>query len=472
MLDSDARADYFKSVQRLQLEGETGHLKSPGSSPSPDCLEESQMRRINLLSSTLAVAVLALSALTASAQTGALRGHVVLKQADGSSVKAADAVIDVFRTDISGVFHTKTDKKGEFVFAGLPFIGTYIVAASMPNASPYAIKNVKVGRDVDYELVLGPGQGKRFTEAEAKAAVSGGGADTTTGGGGESAEAKAKREELLKKNAEIEASNKKAESTNQIVGESFKAGNIALTAKNYAEAVKQYDIGLAADPEQAALLTNKAAALKALGVEKYNAAIQSKEEATRTAAIDAAKADFKNAAETADKAFEIIKKEPASTDPNDQKRHDANKYAALNVRAEAYRLYVSKADGTKADAGIVAFQDYIAAEPDAAKKSKAQLDLAQMLLDAGAGDKAFAEYQKILAATPDDPDANLGAGLALYSTGDKAKYQEAANYFQHFVDKAPDTHKFKNDAKAILSEMKNTENVVPEKTAPARRRRP
>lgn len=431
------------------------------------------MRRFNLFSSIIATAVLVLSAVAASAQTGQLRGHIILKQADGTTVKPADVVIDVYRTDMAGQFHTKTDKKGEFIFAGLPFIGTYIVAASLPTASPYAMRNVKVGRDIDYEIVLGPGNGKRLTEAEAKQISSGGGQDaTTTGGGGESAADKTKREELLKKNADIEASNKKAENTNQIVGEAFKAGNAALTAKNYEEAVKQYDIGLAADPEQAALLTNKSAALKARGVDKYNAAILSKDEAARNAGLDAAKADFKNAAETSDKAFELIKKEPAATDPNDQKRHEANKYAAVNVRAEAYRLYVSKADGTKADAGIAAFQDYIAAEPDAAKKTKAQLDLAQMLLDAGAGDKAFAEYQKILAATPNDPDANLGAGLALYATGDKAKYQEAANYFQKFVDTAPDTHKFKNDAKAILLEMKNTENVVPAKTTRPPRKRP
>ena len=137
------------------------------------------------------------------------------------------------------------------------------------------------------------------------------------------------------------------------------------------------------------------------------------------------------------------------------------------------RLFVTKADGTQADAGAAAFQDYIAVETDAAKKSRAQLDMAQMLLDAGAGDKAFAEFQKILAEKPDDPDANLGAGLALFSTGDKARFQEAANFLQHFVDKAPDTHKFKNDAKAVLAELKSTENVVPEKTnAPPRRKRP
>jgi tetratricopeptide (TPR) repeat protein len=431
------------------------------------------MRRFNLFNSIIAITVLVLSAVAASAQTGALRGHVVLKKADGTTAKAADAQIDVFRSDMIGQFHTKTDKKGEFVFAGLPFIGTYIVAASMPGASPYAMRNVKVGRDIDYEIVLGPGDGRRLTEEEAKKIVAGGGQDATTTGGGESAADKAKREELIKKNEEIAKANEKNTNINQIVGDSFKAGNAALNSKNYEEAVRQYDIGLAADPEQTALLTNKASALKARGVEKYNAAIQAKEDAAKTAGLDAAKADFKNAAETSDKAFELVKKEPAATDPNDQKRHEANKYAALNVRAEAYRLYVSKGDGTKADAGIAAFQDYIAAEPDAAKKSKAQLDLAQMLLDAGAGDKAYAEYQKILAATPNDPDANLGAGLALYATGDKTKYQEAANYFQKFVDTAPDTHKFKNDAKAILTEMKNTENVVPERTSrPGRGKRP
>ena len=429
------------------------------------------MRRFYLFTSIVAAAILLLGAVTASAQTGQLRGHVILKQADGTTAKATDAVIDVFRTDMSGAFHTKTDKKGEFIFAGLPFIGTYVVAASMPNAAPGFVRGVKVGKDIDYEIVLSPGSGAKLTLDEINKMKSGDPGPTSSGGG-ESAADKTKREELIKKNAEIEVANKKAENTNQIVGDSFKAGNAALTAKNYEEAVKQYDVGLAADPEQAALLTNKAAALKALGVEKYNAAILTKDDAARTAGIETAKGYFKNAAESSDKAFEIIKKETVGTDPNDQKRHEANKYAAVSVRAEAYRLYVSKGDGTQADAGVAAFQDYMAVETDAAKKSKAQLDLAQMLLDAGAGDKAFAEYQKILAATPDDPDANLGAGLALYSTGDKAKYQEAANYFQHFVDKAPDTHKFKSDAKAILAEMKNTDNVVPEKMTPARRKRP
>lgn len=428
------------------------------------------MRRSYLSTSIIAAAVLVLSAVVATAQTGQLRGHVLLKQADGTSVKAAGAQIDVFRTDLPGSYPTKADKSGVFVYAGLPYAGTYIIAASMPDAQPSYQPNVKAGREVEYEIVLSPGDGRRLTADEAKKLAAGGSGGSSSGG--ENTTDKAKREELIKKNEEIAANNKKAENTNQIVGDSFKAGNVARSAKNYDEAIKQYDIGLAADPEQAALLTNKADVLKSRGVDKYNAAIQTKDDAARTTGVETAKADFKNAAETADKAVEMIKKEPAVTDPNDQKQHEANKYVALSVRAEAYRLYVSKGDPSKTDGGIAAFQDYIAAETDAAKKSRAQLDMAQMLLDAGAGDKAFAEYQKILAVKPDDPDANLGAGLALYSTGDKTKYQEAANYFQHFVDKAPDTNKFKNDAKDILANLKNTENVVPEKTTRPPRKRP
>jgi tetratricopeptide (TPR) repeat protein len=430
------------------------------------------MRHSYLFTSIIAAVILVLSAVVASAQMGQLRGHVLLKQADGTTIKAAGAQIDVYRTDLPGSYPNKTDKSGTFVYAGLPYGGKYIIAVSMPNAAPTYQGNVQAGRDTDYELVLSPGDGRRLTLDEIKKFMATSGADTSVSGGTESAADKAKREDLIKKNAEILASNKKATDTNQIVGDSFKAGNAALNSKNYDEAVKQYDIGLAADPEQAALLTNKSAALKALGVERYNAAIQTKDDAARTAGIEAAKANFKNAAEAADKACELIKKEPAATDPNDQKRHEANKYAALAVRAEAYRLYVSKGDPSQTDGGIAAFRDYIAAETDAAKKSRAQLDLAQMLLDAGAGDKAYAEYLKILAEKPDDPDANLGAGLALYSTGDKTKYQEAANYFQHFVDKAPDTHKFKNDAKDILANLKNTENVVPERTTRPPRKRP
>ena len=436
----------------------------------------------------LAVAVLVASAsMTTFAQVGELRGTVMMQQEDGQKVPLADAQIDVFRTDITAKYNTKTNKKGEWVFAGLPLIGTYTVSASHPTARPNFVPGIKAGQGVPVEITVTPGDGKRPTLEEIKAA--GAGTPTPPAGGsprGESAADKAKREELMKKNAEIEAANKKISESNEIIARTFKAGNEALIAANtaskaknseeaiqkYTAAVASYDEGLAADAEQPAILTNKAVALKGRGVERYNAAVKSTDDAGKTAGLQAAKDDFKAAAETAGKAVTMIKAQPAPTDPNEVNRHNANKYAAMVTHAESMRLYVSKADGTQADAGLAAFRDYIAVETDPAKKAKAQLDMAQMLLDAGAADKALTEFKAILATTPDSPEANLGAGLAVYATGDKAKFQEAANFLQRFVEVAPDSNPMKDDAKAILSELKNTENVTPEKTNRPPRKRP
>jgi tetratricopeptide (TPR) repeat protein len=388
-------------------------------------------------------------------------------------------------------YDTKTDKKGEFVFAGLPFIGTYTVVASHPTARPNFVPGVRVGQGNVIEVVVTPGDGKRPTYEEVKAA--GGGTPNPTAAAsstGESAADKAKREELMKKNAEIEASNKKISEANEIIGRSFKAGNEALNAataasraknseeaiQKYTAAVTAYDEGLAADADQPAILTNKAVALKGRGVERFNSTITSKtlDDAAKSAGLQTARDDFKAAAEASGKAVTLIKAQPAPTDPSETQRYTGNKYAAMVTHAESMRLYITKGGGgEQAEAGIAAFKDYIAVETDPAKKAKAQIDMAQMLLDAGAADKALTEFKAILATTPDNPEANLGAGLAVYATGDKAKFQEAANYLQRFVEVAPDSNPMKDDAKAILAALKESENVTPEKTGrPQRKPRP
>ena len=444
----------------------------------------------------LAVAVLiAAASMTTFAQVGEMRGKVMMKQADGQTVPLAEAQIDVYRVDLKAKYETKTNKKGEFIFAGLPFVGTYTVVASHPTASPNFVDGAKAGRDIVVEVVVTPGDGKRPTLDEIKA--SGGGRATPGGsggggsssGGGESASDKAKRDELMKKNAEIESANKKITEANEIISRTFKAGNDLLTAAGaaskanssedaiakYTQAVAQYDEGLAADAEQPAILTNKSVALKGRGVERYNSAIRNKnlDDAGKGALLQSAKDDFKAAAESAGKAVTMLKAQTVPTDAAELARYNANKYAAMLTHSESMRLYVSKGgDPAQADAGIAAFKDYIAVETDPAKKAKAQVDLAQMLLDAGAADKALAEFKAILATTPDNPEANLGAGLAVYATGDKAKFQEAANFLQRFVEVAPDSNPMKDDAKAILSELKNSENVTPEKSKGAPKRKP
>jgi tetratricopeptide (TPR) repeat protein len=441
------------------------------------------MRRSYVLNVIVATCVLLFSVILASAQTDQMRGTVKLADADGKQTPVAGAVIDVYRTDMKSDYHTKSDKKGEWVFAGLPFVGTYTISVSAPGASPTTRAGVKARADQPLEIVLSPGDGKKLTEAEALAAASTGPANS---GGGNSATDKAKAaDELAKKNAEIAKENEKIGNANKVVGDAFKNGNTALMAKNYDEAIKQYDAGLAADPEHPgipSLLTNKSAALRARAVEKYNAAIQSKDDAAKTAGIEAAKADFTAAAESANKAVELLNKQPAPTDPNEQKQQQTNKYFALQSRAEAMRLFAMKVDQTKAGEAATAYQEYEAAETDPAKKTKAEKDYAELLFqtagDQAGYEKAIAEFQKILAKTPDDPDALLRVGQALFNIGalnnnDKAKYQEASNYLQRFVDKAPDSQ-LRTEAKELIETMKQQANVTPEKTTtkPATRKRP
>lgn len=442
------------------------------------------MYRKHFFISFVAAAVLLLGGISASAQMGAIRGKVMLKQADGTTVPVPNAVIDIYRTDLPGKFENiKTNKKGEYTVLGLAIIGKYVMAISAPNASPKIRVNFKPGQDVSLDVTLDPGDGTRYTMDQAKEMAKNN--DKTSGTTGPSAAEVAKTEELKRKNAEIIESNKKIENINTLYNNAFKNGNLALAAGDeaikaqradeadakYTEAVAKYDEALTADsthPGAPALMTNKATALKARGVARFNASFKLQGDA-RAAGLDAAKKDFRDAAEVATKSVQLIKEQPAPADPAEAKNYQVTRFNAIATRADSMRLFVSKVDSTKADDGIAAYQEYIDALTDPALKLKAETDEAQMLFDSGAVDKALAQYQKILAEHPDNIDAMLGAGLALFNLGDADKYQEAANYLQKFVDNAPDTHPLKKDAKDVLEALKQ-QNVKPQKGTGGKKR--
>jgi len=254
----------------------------------------------------------------------------------------------------------------------------------------------------------------------------------------------------------------------------------------YTEAIAAYDEGLAADADQPALLTNRALALKARGVDRYNAAITSKDPAAKGPKLEESKADFKAAAEATQKALGLLKAQgtEAGADPASQARAAANRLSSLSAHADAMRLYATKADPTQADAAAAAFDEYIAAETDPVKKARAERDLGKMLFDVNSYEKAKVTYEKILVQNPDDPDALQNLGLILYNLGfikegegkkDEAKtsYQEAANYLARFVDKAPEGQ-LKSEAQDVLKNLKDQQNVQAEKptSSPTRRRKP
>jgi tetratricopeptide (TPR) repeat protein len=423
------------------------------------------MRRQHFFISIAAFAVLLFTSVIAPAQVAEMRGKVTTKQADGKVVPVAGAIIDIYRTDIKSKYETKSDTKGNFVYAGLPFVGTYLVVASAPTFRPQYFPNIKVSTGKEVVFLLEPGSGARPTEEEARDA-----AVTAGAGGPETAEDRARREEIERKNAEIAKSNEKNSKINEIVGRTFKAGNEALKAKRFDEAIASYNEGLAADPEQIALLTNKALALIQRGVQRFNEALRITDDTAKNAALDASKKDWTDAADASEKAVQFAKAQTGGS-ADEQKNQASNKYFAFLAHAEAMRFVASKVDPTKADAAYAAMQEYIAAETDPAKKLKAQVDAAQMYFDAGNPTKAVEGFQAVLASNPDNLDATLGIGLALFSTNDKTKFQEAANYLQRFVDKAPDTHPLKASARESLDYLKKQENVQPQRTSGGSTRR-
>jgi hypothetical protein len=435
------------------------------------------MRFKSLLLAFASAILLAAFASVADAQVLQISGKVTLKQADGTVVPVSGAQIDIYRTDIKWEAKVITNKKGEYMHAGIPFIGTYTLAVSAPGAHPDYIRDIKLSGHPNNDFQLQPGDGSRLTLDQIKAANAGGG--RPAGGGGtsapaESKETKAAREEMERKNKEIVEKNKKIEESNSTVDRTFKAGNEALSANHYDEAIAAYDEGLATRPEEAALLINKSEALRRRGVERFNAALKATDDAAKSQGLNNAKKDWADAATAANKAVDIINAASPGGDNVNAASFAQNKLAAVTIRAMAMRFVATKVDQTQAQAAWDDYQQLLALEIDPAKKAKFRAEALQTAFDAGAIDLAVTEARKIVATEPDDVDANRVLGLALFASGDKAKFQEAANFLQHYVDKAPDTDPLKASAKESLDYLKTAENIKPEKTTsrPTRTRRP
>lgn len=428
------------------------------------------MRSNPLLRTLFAAVVLAASAVAASAQSTQVDGTVTLKQADGAAVPVVGAQIDIYRTDIKAEYRTKTDKKGKYIHAGLPFVGTYTIVVSAPGAAPSFMSKQRFTQGTTRDFELKPGDGSRPTLADiAKMDAAGGGGSNVGGAAprGESKEEKAAREAREKEIAELEKKNAEITKSNEVVGAAFKAGNEALSAGKYDDAITSYRQGIAARPEEVALLTNLSEALRRRGVDRYNAALKSTDNDARTQGVDAAKKDWTEAAELSAKAVTLVNAaNPAGANVN-AAGFEQNKRAAVATRALAMRLVATKVDQSQAQAAWDASQEHVATEADPAKKAKLKAEALQMLFDAGSTDLAVTQARAVLAEDPENVDANRIIGLALFASGDKAKFQEAANYLQRYVDKAPDTDPLKQSAKESLDYLKTAENVKPEK-APAR----
>ncbi|MGI9054338.1 MAG: SpaA isopeptide-forming pilin-related protein, partial [Pyrinomonadaceae bacterium] len=156
--------------------------------------------------------------MAAFAQNAPLTGKVELKKADGTTEPVQGAMVEVYRTDIKSKGPTaKTNKKGEFSFAGLQLGATFVLVVSGDKINPTYQPNIRAGAN-GVIITASEGDGKRLTEEEVRTALTSGppAANNTTPAKPTEDQKKAQAERA-KLEAEYEANKKKVESETAII---------------------------------------------------------------------------------------------------------------------------------------------------------------------------------------------------------------------------------------------------------------
>lgn len=433
------------------------------------------LRKFSILS-IFSMSLVLLASNTAFAQTAPISGKVELKKADGTFAPLEGALIEVFRVDIkSSGPADKTDKKGQFSFAGLQVGSTYAISVSAPGASPSYLPNIKAGME-GIKFSLEPGDGRRLTPDEVRQLVAQG---NNPNAGQLTEEQKKQQAEYDAKVKEVTAKNEKIKQESAIIEAALKEGNDAYNAKNLDLAISKYNEGINANPTFAGsapvLMNNKGAALRERAVQMYNQNVKNPDASAKVAAFVKVKADLGEAADTYGKSLNILKNaQPGDiNDPNIKSQQTAT---ALRGAIDSFRLMAQteQVDDTKFEIAKTLIPEYISTETDAAKKEQAKLILGDLYRVAGDADNAVAEYRKTLESSPDNLDAMAGLGLSLVNAGyignNKDQLQEGANYLQKYASAAPDGHKYKADAQGLIESLKTEQKIAPQKVAPARKR--
>jgi hypothetical protein len=283
-----------------------------------------------------------------------------------------------------------------------------------------------------------------------------------------------------KKRADIASQNAKVQNEDKLIANAIKEGNAAFSSKNYDLAIAKFDEGYNINQtyigSAPVFLNNKATALSSRASERLKAAIANNND---KAMREQAKQDWLNSYEAASKSLQLTKNPPANASPDEQKTAQQNKYDALVRMTQALRLLtLNKLDTSKSAEIKTAYQEYLEVETDAARKALGQNQFADLLRETGDCESAAAEYQKVLAAKADDPDALAGAGLCLFNNGvasdNKDLMQQGMNTLTRFVEVAPDTHRLKESVKSAIEYLKTEQKIAPQKggksAAPARKR--
>jgi tetratricopeptide (TPR) repeat protein len=299
---------------------------------------------------------------SAWAQIAAIEGDV--KGPDGKPLKDAQILIE--RQDMKGTYKgAKSDKKGHYIYNGLPFPGTYTVSVFVDGQKRDQTAGVRTQLgdpvNISFDLKQSADQQKATQEAVAS------GNATPEQERGMSKEQKEALEKQSKENAAIMAKNK-------ALNDAFNAGKEALAAKNYDGAVDNFQKGVEMDPNQNVIWANLADA--------YVGQAGAKTGPDQQAALD-------KALDAYSKAIALKPENPAYH----------NNYALTLAKAKKF-------DEAQAELNK-------AAQLDPPQAGRYYYNLGAVYVNNGQSAAAEASFKKSLEANPDYADAQYQYGNAL-----------------------------------------------------------
>ena len=350
------------------------------------------------------------AAATAFAQTTTLQGDVT--DENGQPLKGAVIVLD--RTDIKGHYQVKSDKKGHWLYTGLP-LGTYNISCQVNGQTVDKVNAVKsqFGDDappVNFDLRKAKAAQAAATQANNSGQL------TQDQARGMSAEEKAKYDAQLKQRSE-------AMKKNKALNDAFNAGQDALKAKDYKTAIDQFTKASDLDPSQPAVWNS-------LG-ESYAELAKTQTGDDKTKSNDAAIAAYQ-------KSLGV-------------KADDAGVYNQIgNIYGAEKKIPEATEALTKA------------AQLDPAMASKAYFNMGANLVNSGQADKASEFFKKATDADPNYAEAwyQLGStsmmkGAVDPKTGQQTYPPDTAPALKKYLELQPNGP-HAQEASAMLQAMGET----------------
>jgi tetratricopeptide (TPR) repeat protein len=280
---------------------------------------------------------------------------------DGNPLNGA--VVQIERTDQKGSYKVKTNKKGQFLHAGLPW-GTYDVALTVDDKAVETVSNVRVGggegSPVNFDL-------KALKERQAALNSQNGAVPTEEAVAGMSDKERAAYEEALKQRQE-------ALEKNAALNTAFNNGMTALKAQDYEAAVTSLKEAATLSATQDVIWGN-------LGEAQSKLALTKKGD-ERTAIMTEAAASYRKAME-------------------------------LNPTQAGYpnNLGLALIQAGQRDEGMAMLEQAATADP--ANAGKYYFNVGAILTNSGDVDGAIAAFRKATEATPDYAAAHYQLGMSL-----------------------------------------------------------